>query len=141
MLQAMKEKALQLDAAAREQGDAPAAAASESANGDAAEEESAAAIYDNKYGPKYNAIMAALQVLKPSYLVLIDNSHEHAGHAGNDMDGESHFEVQMVAEAFEDMNLVKRHQLIYLMLGELMPQIHALQIQALTPEEAERRSS
>ena len=93
----------------------------------------------NEHGPKYNAIINALQALKPSSLTLIDNSHQHAGHAGNDMDGESHFELQIVAEAFEGLNLVKRHQLIYMILGEIMPQIHALQIQSLTPEEAENK--
>jgi BolA protein len=55
------------------------------------------------------------------------------------MDGESHFELQIVAEAFDGLNLVKRHKLIYMILGDLMPQIHALQIQSLTPDEAENR--
>jgi stress-induced morphogen len=137
MLRSMKLKALELEAAAKEKGDQPTAETSE----EKAEIESPAeaVVEGSGGGPKYNAMLAALQALKPSYLSLVDNSHEHAGHAGNDMDGESHFEVSMVAEAFDGLNLVKRHQLIYMILGDLMPQIHALQIQALTPEEAERR--
>lgn len=135
MIRCMKEKALALDAAARETGES-------STQGDtvAAEEASTNFQADPSMGPKYNAIVAALQALKPTSLTLVDNSHQHAGHAGNDMDGESHFELQIIAEAFEGLNLVKRHQLIYMILGDIMPQIHALQIQSLTPAEAERRS-
>lgn len=136
MLKVLKQKAILLDAAARETGGESKAGTSGNIEGaEAPESESES----NEHGPKYNAIINALQALKPSSLTLIDNSHQHAGHAGNDMDGESHFELQIVAEAFEGLNLVKRHQLIYMILGEIMPQIHALQIQSLTPEEAENK--
>jgi BolA protein len=138
MLSSMKQKALALDAVAREQGEGAVEASS--TTGEAEEEASAPMGEENGQGPKYNAIVAALQPLKPTSLILVDNSHQHAGHAGNDMDGESHFELSIVAEAFEGLNLVKRHKVIYMMLGQLMPQIHALQIQSLTPEEAERSS-
>ena len=49
--------------------------------------------------------------------------------------GESHFNLEIVSEAFAGMALVKRHQLIYLVLGETMSKIHALQISAKSPEE------
>lgn len=141
MLRAMKSKAAELDAAARDGGSSSESAAP-AASADAVEE-AATAVEEvgGNHGPKYKAIVAALQALKPSSLTLIDNSHQHAGHAGNDIDGESHFELQIVAEAFEGLNLVKRHQLIYMILGEIMPEIHALQIQSLTPQEVESRSS
>ena len=91
---------------------------------------------DNR--PMYNGILAALQVLKPTKLVLLDNSDQHAGHAGSKgFNGESHFELQIVADAFEGLNLVKRHKLVYMLLGEIMPKIHALQISAKTPKEME----
>merc|ERR1711956_192937 len=102
----------------------------EAIKGDGAEEQSEEAAADDGRGPKYNAILAALRALKPTTLNLVDNSHQH------DTDGESHFELEIVAEAFDDLNPIKRHQLIYMMLGDIMPQIQALQIQAaLTPEE------
>jgi BolA-like protein 1 len=86
--------------------------------------------------PMYNGIISALQILKPTKLVLIDNSAQHAGHAGNKgFNGESHFDLEIVADAFDGLNLVKRHQLVYMMLGEIMPKIHALQIRANTPAE------
>lgn len=134
MLSSMKQKALALDAVARGEGGLEAS----STTGEAEEEAPAAIAEDNGHGPMYNAIVAVLQGLQPTSLTLIDNSHQHAGHAGNDMDGESHFELSIVADAFEGLNLVKRHKLIYMMLGEIMPKIHALNIQSLTPEEAER---
>ena len=86
--------------------------------------------------PKYDAIIAALQPLQPVQLELVDNSHQHAGHAGASPEGESHFDLYIVADAFDGLNLVKRHKLVYMMLGDLMPRIHALQIRAQTPAEA-----
>jgi BolA-like protein 1 len=86
--------------------------------------------------PMYHGIIAALQVLRPTKLKLIDNSHQHAGHAGSKgYNGESHFELEIVAEVFEGLNLVKRHKLVYMLLGDIMPKIHALQISAKTPVE------
>ena len=88
--------------------------------------------------PMYNGILAALQVLNPTKLVLVDNSDQHAGHAGSQgFNGESHFELEIIADAFDGLNLVKRHKLIYMLLGEIMPKIHALQISAKTPTEVE----
>lgn len=134
MLKTMKDKARQLDAEARSKGTAgsPGSNNEEAPTGSADTEVTG--------GPKYKAMVNALQVLKPTSLTLVNNSHQHAGHAGNDAkDGESHFELSLVAEAFDGLSLVKRHQLVYMVLGEIMPQIHALQIQALTPAEAEER--
>jgi BolA protein len=137
MLRSMKQKALQLDRAAREGGET----ATMTSGAPAAGSSIATVTKDPSLGPKGNAVIAALQALKPTSLTLIDNSHQHAGHAGNDMDGESHFDLQIVAEAFQGLNLVKRHRLIYMLLGDLMPQIHALQISSLTPAEAEERAN
>jgi stress-induced morphogen len=134
----MKQKALNLAAAAKDQGDQSSLDKTSSA-ADTDVESPDVVVAGSGGGPKYNEMVAALRALKPSYLSLIDNSHQHAGHAGNDMDGESHFELSIVAEAFDGLNLVKRHKLVYMILGDIMPRIHALQIQAMTPEEAARR--
>jgi len=88
--------------------------------------------------PMYNEMMLSLLKLKPSKLDLIDESHQHAGHAGSkgwEESGESHFNLEIVSEAFSGMARVKRHQLIYLLLGETMSKIHALSISAKTKEE------
>ena len=142
MLRVMKQKALQLDEAARaNNGGSEAAVNGKAGASEEVEEAPAVVPNDDSHGPKYNEIIQALQVLKPTSLTLIDNSHQHAGHAGNDMDGESHFELEIVADAFDGLSLVKRHQLIYMVLGNVMPRIHALQIKSLTPTEAEKQAS
>jgi len=89
--------------------------------------------------PMYNEILAKLiAVLKPTAIQLVDNSDQHAGHAGSkgwEESGESHFALEIVSEAFDGLAAVKRHQLVYMLLGETMEKIHALQISAKTPEE------
>jgi Stress-induced morphogen (activity unknown) len=95
--------------------------------------------FEEKPGkPMYNEMMSSLLKLKPTQLLLEDNSDQHAGHAGSkgwEESGESHFQLTIVADAFEGLSLVKRHQLIYLVLGDTMQKIHALQIHAKAPSE------
>ena len=90
-------------------------------------------------GPTYNAILSALTILKPKTMRLVDDSSKHAGHAGSRgwENGESHFSLEVVSDAFEGLNLVKRHKLIYALLGGVMPKIHALAIVARSPSEVE----
>lgn len=88
-------------------------------------------------GPIASAMLNALQTLQPQSLDLVDESHLHAGHAGAyGFDGESHFKLTIVADCFQDLARVKRHQLVYSVLADAMPKIHALQITAKTPQEA-----
>jgi acid stress-induced BolA-like protein IbaG/YrbA len=49
----------------------------------------------------------------------------------------THFAARIVAREFSGKRSLARHQLVYAALGELMGrEIHALSIEALTPEEA-----
>ena len=74
----------------------------------------------------------------PKKLLIRDQSHLHAGHAGA-RDGRGHFAVDIVAEAFADSSRLERHRLIYEALGDMMiSDIHALTIAAQTPDEANR---
>ena len=50
------------------------------------------------------------------YLVIEDESHLHAGHAGA-ASGGGHFKVTMISPAFKDINLVGRHRAIYAALN------------------------
>lgn len=69
------------------------------------------------------------------HLLIEDESHLHAGHAGAATGG-GHFKVTIVAPEFTGQNLVARHRAIYKVLNEHIPrEIHALTISALTPEE------
>lgn len=69
----------------------------------------------------------------PAQLLVKDQSHLHAGHAGA-QGGLGHFEVHIVAGAFEGKSRIQSHQLIYGALGNLMTtDIHALSIRASAP--------
>jgi BolA protein len=80
-------------------------------------------------------IKTALQRLEPSMLAVDDQSDKHAGHAGAQSGG-GHFALTIVSNAFEGKTAVRRHQMIYEALGDLMKQdIHAISINAKTPNE------
>ena len=52
-------------------------------------------------------------------------------------DDNTHFAARVVSKDFTGKRSIARHQLIYKTLGELMGrEIHAMSIEALTPEEA-----
>lgn len=72
--------------------------------------------------------------LNPLSVVIEDESHRHAGHAGAREGG--HYEVVIIAEVFSGKNTVARHRLIYDAAGDLMRcGIHALSIRAFAPGE------
>jgi len=54
-------------------------------------------------------------------------------------DDNTHFSARVIAREFAGKRSLARHQLVYRALGELMGrEIHALSIEALTPEESGR---
>ena len=76
------------------------------------------------------------EVLAPTELVVEDESHLHAGHAGA-ATGRGHFRVKIVSAAFAGQSPVARHRQVYAALGEMMQtDIHALAISARTPAES-----
>ncbi|MFT7234579.1 MAG: BolA protein [Methylophagaceae bacterium] len=80
----------------------------------------------------------ALAILNPSHLAIKDDSALHVGHAGNT--GGGHYTVIIVSKQFDGLSLLKRHRLVYEAAGTLMKQdIHALSIQARTPQENQTR--
>ena len=79
---------------------------------------------------------ARLASLEPVALELVDESAQHAGHAGARPGGSTHWRLTIVSSRFDGRNSVSRHRLVYEALGELMQDpIHALAITARTPEE------
>jgi BolA protein len=62
----------------------------------------------------------------PSVLEVVNESHRHAGHAGDDGTGESHFHVTIRAEAFQAMPRVARHRAVHQALGDLNQRVHAI---------------
>ena len=87
-------------------------------------------------GERIERIRARLiDALAPSELVIEDESHKHAGHAGA-RDGRGHFRVRIVAAAFSGQPLLARHRRVYAALGQMMQtDIHALALDTRTPEE------
>jgi BolA protein len=76
------------------------------------------------------------QAFSPVVLEIRDDSHLHAGHAGQNPLGESHFSIHIVSPVFAGMSAVARHREIYRVLAdELRERVHALSLQALSPEE------
>ncbi len=72
----------------------------------------------------------------PQLLQVEDESHLHAGHAGA-ATGRGHYRTVIVSAHFQGQPLLARHRAVYAALGELMQtDIHALSIQARSPEEA-----
>mgnify|MGYP000662688413 CR=1 FL=1 len=78
------------------------------------------------------------QQLLTEHLEVINESHEHAGHAyGGE---ETHFKVIVVSAEFEGQRKVARQQRIYQILeNEMNNPVHALAMQTLTPEEWKNR--
>ncbi len=71
----------------------------------------------------------------PAELLVKDQSHLHAGHAGA-QEGKGHFDVRIVSERFEGLGRVARHRLVYDALGDYMQtDIHALSVNAIAPSE------
>lgn len=89
-----------------------------------------------------NAILDVLaDNLQPMYLKLDNESHQHAGY----FDGkESHFRLVVASQAFKDMRLVARHQVVYALVAPWMSanggSIHALAIFAYSLDEWEKQA-
>jgi BolA protein len=74
--------------------------------------------------------------LSPIALSVVDESYRHAGHAGHSGEGESHFKIEVVSDAFVGKSRVERHRMINALLAEeLAGRVHALAISAKAPAE------
>jgi BolA protein len=82
-----------------------------------------------------DAMRAALAVLEPGAVEIIDDSAKHAGHAGAKSGG-GHYRLSIVSPRFAGCRTMERHRLVYHALGPLMKrEIHALSITAKSPDE------
>lgn len=98
------------------------------------------------------SIQAAIEeklkrAFSPERLVVINESHLHAGHhhvdsghhATFDGTGETHFRVRLVSPAFAGMSRLERHRAVNALLDdELKGGVHALAIETAAPGEATR---
>ena len=73
----------------------------------------------------------------PQSLRVVDESHQHEGHAGHRPGGQTHFRVYIVSAAFEGKSRVERHRMVNAALAqELQGGVHALAIHASAPGES-----
>ncbi|MEE2678546.1 MAG: BolA family protein [Myxococcota bacterium] len=71
------------------------------------------------------------------YVLVLDESARHAGHAGA-REGGGHFRAVVVSQRFEGKAPVERQRIVYAVLAEEMGRdIHALSMQTLTPAQWE----
>jgi BolA protein len=76
------------------------------------------------------------EAFAPQSLNVLDESHQHEGHAGHRPGGQTHFRVYIVSEAFKGKTRIERHRMINESLsGELASGVHALAIHAAAPGE------
>lgn len=69
--------------------------------------------------------------LQPSALEVVDESHQHVGHAGARPGGETHYRVHVTADAFAGKSRVERHRMVNgLVKAEFDGGLHALAIHA-----------
>ncbi len=72
----------------------------------------------------------------PESLRVVDESHQHEGHAGHRPGGQTHYRIYIVSEAFRGKSRIDRHRMINQTLArELAGGIHALAIPAAAPGE------
>jgi BolA family transcriptional regulator, general stress-responsive regulator len=79
------------------------------------------------------------KALNPTILELEDESFRHAGHSGSNSEGESHFNLLIVTDAFEGVARVQRQRMIYdILADEMKGRVHALSLKTLTLKEYEK---
>ena len=76
------------------------------------------------------------EALVPESLNVVDESHQHEGHAGHRPGGQTHYRVYIVSAAFKGKTRIDRHRMINAILSdELATGVHALAIHAQAPGE------
>ena len=76
-----------------------------------------------------------VDAFEPTELLVKDQSHLHAGHAGA-KEGKGHFDVKIVSDKFAGQTRITRHRMVYDALGSLIDSdIHALRINAVSPSD------
>jgi len=76
------------------------------------------------------------ETFHPITLEILNQSHLHAGHGGDDGSGESHFKIIIVSDMFIGKSRLARHRMVFEALEQALPVLpHALSITAFDPAE------
>ena len=83
-------------------------------------------------GGRAERMRAALEsAFSPAHLAIRDDSAKHAGHAGARPGGETHYHVEIRAEAFRGLSRLEMHRRVHAALQrEFSEGLHALSIDA-----------
>lgn len=77
---------------------------------------------------------ALTEAFQPVSLTITDDSAKHAGHAGAAPGGETHYSVEIVAEAFAGLSRVQIQRAVMMVLQrEFDTGLHALALKASAP--------
>ena len=90
-------------------------------------------------GPVQQAIERKVtETLRPISFKIVNDSHKHAGHAGNPSgapDAETHFTCTIESSAFDGKSRIQQHRMVYELLGEEFAQgLHALALKTSAPK-------
>lgn len=62
----------------------------------------------------------------PQQIEIVNESHMHAGHSGDDGTGESHFRIVLRADSLAALSRVARHRAVHAALGDLNTRVHSI---------------
>ena len=72
------------------------------------------------------------ETLSPTHLEVVNESHKHAGHAGDDGSGQTHFKLKVVSEKFEGLSRVNAQRLVNSFLDDAFSAgLHAISMSCL----------
>lgn len=78
--------------------------------------------------------------LSPTHLEIINESHLHEGHAGDDGSGQTHFKLIVVSNAFGECSRIQRQRQVNTLINDLFSQgLHAVSMRTYTPQEYQKQ--
>ena len=85
---------------------------------------------------KINIENLILKNYEPEFFSVIDVSEQHRGHQNFKENVESHFEITIVSEKFNNLNRIERHRMVNQSLREeFLSDLHSVIIKTYTLEE------
>lgn len=69
---------------------------------------------------------------------IYDDSQSHVGHIGSKSGSVTHIKLRIISSKFANLSRVARHRMVYAILDDAFSSgLHAVEVVALTPEEAQ----
>lgn len=72
--------------------------------------------------------------LDPIQYELVNESHKHAGHAGDDGSGQTHYKLMVVSRKFENCSKIDAQRQVYTILDDAFKKgLHAISLKLSAP--------